>query len=67
MLKKNSNGKIIESSGLVFEVLDQISHKLNFSYSVREPADGKWGAMEVEMNICHLEFFLNVIYPIILN
>ena len=27
-------------------MLDQISHKLNFSYSVREPADGLWGAQE---------------------
>ena len=51
MLTKNSKGQIIDSSGLVFEVLDQISYKLNFSYSIREPADGKWGVTEVEMNM----------------
>ena len=45
-LTKDNQGKIIGSSGLIFEVLDQISHKLNFSYSVREPADGLWGAQE---------------------
>lgn len=43
---KDNQGKIIGSSGLIFEVLDQISHKLNFSYSIREPADGLWGAQE---------------------
>ena len=42
-LIKDDSGKIIGKSGLIFEVLNQISHKLNFSYSVREPADGKWG------------------------
>ena len=37
------------SSGLIFEVMDQISRKLNFSYSVREPADGLWGAQVMLM------------------
>ena len=27
----------------MFEILDQISYKLNFSYIVREPGDGQWG------------------------
>ena len=27
----------------MFEILDQISYKLNFSYIVREPEDGQWG------------------------
>ena len=43
MLKKDNKGRIIETSGLIFEVLDQISYKLNFSYTVREPYDGQWG------------------------
>ena len=40
---EKKNGRVVGQSGLIFEVLDQISYKLNFSYSVREPADGKWG------------------------
>ena len=43
VLKKDKRGKILETSGLVFEILDQISYKLNFSYIVREPEDGQWG------------------------
>ena len=43
VLKKDNKGRIIETSGLIFEVLDQISYKLNFSYTVREPYDGQWG------------------------
>merc|ERR1719291_480962 len=30
-------------SGLIFEILDQISYKLNFTYVITEPADGAWG------------------------
>ena len=30
---------------MVFEVLDQISYKLNFTYNVREPEDGSYDTM----------------------
>ena len=29
---------------MIFEVLNQISYKLNFSYTIREPSDGLWGS-----------------------
>lgn len=45
MLKKDNKGRVMETSGLIFEVLDQISYKLNFSYTVREPLDGQWGIL----------------------
>ena len=48
-LTKDNQGNIVASSGLIFEVMDQISRKLNFSYSVREPADGLWGAQVMLM------------------
>ena len=48
-LKKDNQGNIVASSGLIFEVMDQISRKLNFSYPVREPADGLWGAQVMYM------------------
>ena len=28
---------------MIFEILDQISYLMNFTYIVREPADGQWG------------------------
>lgn len=40
---KDSNGKTIKYDGLVIEVLNQISYKLNFTYSVHEPPDGQFG------------------------
>jgi len=43
VLKKDRKGKIIGTSGIIFEILDQISYQMNFSYIVREPADGQWG------------------------
>ena len=62
-LIKDDSGKIIGKSGLIFEVLNQISHKLNFSYSVREPADGKWGvrsgAGEWNGMIRHLHIYIS--------
>ena len=33
----------IKYSGLIFALLDAIAVKLNFTYEVREPADGLWG------------------------
>ena len=40
---RDDNGNVIDYSGFVFEVLNQISYKLNFTYEVVEPADKKWG------------------------
>ena len=40
---RDDNGKFIKYAGVIFEVLNQISHKLNFTYSVHEPPDGKYG------------------------
>ena len=40
---RDDDGKFIKYSGVIFEVLTQISHKLNFTYSVHEPPDGKYG------------------------
>ena len=40
---RDENGKFLKYSGVIFEVLSQISQKLNFTYSVHEPADGLYG------------------------
>ena len=40
---RDDNGKFIKYSGVIFELLNQISHKLNFTYSVHEPPDGLYG------------------------
>ena len=45
ILKKDKKGEIVEATGVVFEVLDQISYKLNFTYNVREPEDGSYDTM----------------------
>ena len=45
ILKKDKHGEIVEATGVVFEVLDQISYKLNFTYNVREPEDGSYDTM----------------------
>jgi len=37
-------------TGLIFELLDQISWKLNFTYEVEEPRDGKWGVKDSSGN-----------------
>ena len=34
----------VKYSGLIFALLDEISYTLNFTYVVREPADGLWGS-----------------------
>ena len=36
----------IKYSGLIFALLDVIGKKLNFTYNVKEPADGLWGTSE---------------------
>ena len=41
---RDNKGQIVDYSGFVFEVLNQISFKLNFTYEVVEPEDGKWGS-----------------------
>ena len=40
---RDDHGKFIKYSGVIFELLTQVSHKLNFTYSVHEPPDGKYG------------------------
>ena len=40
---RDDNGRFIKYAGVIFEVLNQISYKLNFTYSVHEPPDGKYG------------------------
>ena len=40
---KDDKGNVVEYSGLIFTMLDEISYKLNFTYVVKEPADGLWG------------------------
>ena len=41
---RDNRGQVVDYSGFVFEVLNQISFKLNFTYEVVEPEDGKWGS-----------------------
>ena len=43
IFERDSIGRVTGYSGLVFVILDQISGKLNFTYIVKEPADGLWG------------------------
>ena len=45
---KDKDGKFVKYSGLVIEVLNQISYKLNFTYSVHEPADGQFGTEQAD-------------------
>ncbi|XP_046572338.1 glutamate receptor ionotropic, kainate 4-like [Haliotis rubra] len=43
--KRITNGTA-EYTGYVFDILDILSAKLNFSYDVTQPADKKWGVLE---------------------
>ena len=43
---RNSRGQVVKYSGLVFALLDEVAKKLNFTYIVKEPRDGKWGDSE---------------------
>ncbi|XP_042864338.1 ionotropic receptor 93a-like [Penaeus japonicus] len=46
IFEKDSAGRVVKYSGLMFEVLNELASKLNFTYVVRTPPDGKWGAKE---------------------
>ena len=35
----------MDVSGFIFEVLNQVSYKLNFTYNVIEPSNGMWDGM----------------------
>ena len=41
----DTKGKV-KYSGLIFALLDMIGTRLNFTYIVKEPADGLWGTNE---------------------
>lgn len=40
---RDDKGNVVGTSGLIFTLLNEISKKLNFTYIVKEPADGLWG------------------------
>lgn len=44
--QKDSRGNVVRYSGLMFALVDEIGKKLNFTYVVVPPADGKWGLKE---------------------
>ena len=44
---KDQRGNIVGYSGLIFAMMDEIGSKLNFSYTVIPPTDGKFG---IKMN-----------------
>ncbi|KAF2346982.1 Ionotropic glutamate receptor L-glutamate and glycine-binding domain, partial [Trinorchestia longiramus] len=39
-------GKVVGHSGLMFDILDELSHRLNFTYEVVTPTDGMWGVRD---------------------
>ncbi len=39
----NARGDVVESTGLIFAMLDELAGKLNFSYVVVPPEDGAFG------------------------
>lgn len=43
---RDDDGNVVKYSGLIFQLLDEVSYKLNFTYMVRQPADGQWGIKE---------------------
>ena len=45
ILTKDRKGEIVDASGVIFQMLDEISYLLNFTYNVREPEDGSWETM----------------------
>jgi len=40
---RDERGNVVKYSGLIFALLDEVAKKLNFTYVVKEPGDGKWG------------------------
>merc|ERR1712200_388624 len=43
IFNRDSRGRVDGYSGLIFTLLDEVAKKLNFTYIVKEPRDGKWG------------------------
>ncbi|XP_068230877.1 ionotropic receptor 93a-like [Palaemon carinicauda] len=43
IFQKDSSGRVVGYTGLMFEVINQLAAKLNFTYVVRTPPDGQWG------------------------
>ena len=50
MLRKDSMGDVTSSTGIVFEMLDDIATNLNFSYSVISPPDNAFGVRKKGSN-----------------
>ena len=42
-LTKDSSGDIIESTGVIFALMNVLAEKLNFTYTVMEPESGRYG------------------------
>ncbi|XP_053403039.1 uncharacterized protein LOC123556009 [Mercenaria mercenaria] len=51
VIKKEINGTI-EYEGFCMDLLKELATKLNFTYTVTEPSDGKWGDYE-DMNLTY--------------
>ena len=45
ILTKDRKGEIVDAGGVIFQMLDEISYILNFTYNIREPDDGSWDTM----------------------
>ena len=43
IFEKDDRGQVVGYSGLMFDMIDEIGRKLNFTYIVVPPADGNWG------------------------
>nr|AGJ51190.1 olfactory ionotropic receptor IR93a [Panulirus argus] len=50
VFEEDDDGRVVGYKGLMFEVLNELASKLNFSYVVRPPADGQWGVMDSSGN-----------------
>ena len=42
------NGEVVKASGLIFAMLDEIGKKLNFTYVVIPPDDGRYGVNKAD-------------------
>ncbi|XP_076061279.1 ionotropic receptor 93a-like [Oratosquilla oratoria] len=47
---KDKIGRVVAYKGLMFEVLDELASRLNFTYVVMTPPDGKWGTKDSSGN-----------------
>ena len=45
-LIKNGDGALQLRNGIFVEVFKELSHRLNFSYTVVNPPDGEWGVLK---------------------